>query len=185
MSDEYHLRTPGTPDDGTARDGSTPAPPATLPPDDVLAQGSGGRSLTTGRPSDRYLPVRRWVVEHAGDLRGLRGDLRDQLAASVTPSAQRDSATDDVVLVTSEFATNALAHGRPPAHVQLLVDGSEVLVVVSDGDAAHAPFVATGREPGAGGFGLQIAQRLSTGVGWWTDTAGKHVWATFGVVPVA
>lgn len=185
MSGEHHLTTPGVPDLGGVRDGSTAVPPGTLPPDDALAQGGGGRSLATGRPADRYLPVRRWVVEHAADLRGLRGDLRDQLAASVTPSDQREAATDDVVLVTSEFATNALAHGRPPAHVQLLVDGGEVLVVVSDGDAAHAPFVATGREPGAGGFGLQIAQRLSTAVGWWTDAAGKHVWATFGVAPVA
>lgn len=183
MSDEHHLRCPGSPDGGTSRDGSTPAPPATLPPDHALAQGAGGRSLATGRPADRYLPVRRWVVEHPGDLRGLRGDLREQLAASVTRSAQ-EAAGDDIVLVTSEFATNALAHGRAPAQVQLLVDGGEVLVVVSDSDAAHAPFVAAGREPGAGGFGLQIAQRLSSAVGWWTDEAGKHVWATFGVAPV-
>ncbi|WP_148234416.1 ATP-binding protein [Cellulomonas flavigena] len=185
MSDEYRLTTPGTFDAGTSRDGRTPAPPATLPPDDALAQGAGGRSLTTGRPPDRYLPVRRWLVEQAEDLRGMRGDLREQLAASVTPSGGSEATADDVVLVTSEFATNALAHGRAPAHVQLLVDGREVLVVVSDGDAAHAPFVAAGREPGAGGFGLQIAQRLSTGVGWWTDSTGKHVWATFGVAPVA
>ena len=184
MADEYQSRAPGTCDNGTVHDAGPHLPPATLPPDDALAPGTG-RSLATGRPPERYLPVRRWVVEHAEDLRGLRGDLREQLAASVTRSDHRDEATDDVVLVTSEFATNALAHGRPPAHVQLLVDGGEVLVVVSDGDAAHAPFVAAGREPGAGGFGLQIAQRLSTGVGWWTDATGKHVWATFGVTPVA
>ena len=185
MNEEYYVRPPGAPDGCGAPDGGSHLPPATFPGDHAGALGGDGRSLASGRPSERYLPVRRWVVEHAGDLRGLRGDLRDQLAASVTLSAEREAAIDDVVLVTSEFATNALAHGRPPAHVQLLVDGGESLVVVSDGDAAHAPFVAAGGEPGAGGFGLQIAQRLSTGVGWGTDGTGKHVWATFGVAPVA
>ena len=70
---------------------------------------------------------------------------------------------------------------RPPAHVRLALDGHLVLVVVSDDDTAHAPFLAEGRAPGEGGFGLQIARRLAHEVGWWVDDAGKHVWATFDV----
>lgn len=134
------------------------------------------RGFPASRPSTAFLPVRRWVLEHATELRGLRNDLREQLAAS-WPAY--DDTPDNVVLVVSELATNALAHGRPPAHVQLLLDGDATLVVVSDADLSHLPVLAEGREPGEGGFGLQIARRLSEAVGWWSDASGKHVWAAF------
>lgn len=157
--------------------GPAPVPPAALPPDDPWSLGGAGRALPAAHPPDSFVPLRRWVLETPAELRALRHELRDQVAASVAPD--RDEAVDDVVLVASELATNALAHGRPPAHVRLAHDGADVLLVVSDCDTAHAPFVAEGRAPGEGGFGLQIARRLSAQVGWWSDGSGKHVWAAF------
>ncbi|MBD7917878.1 ATP-binding protein [Cellulomonas sp. Sa3CUA2] len=183
MTDEHQFTSPGSHDRVGSPGGHAPLPPATLPPDHALAHVAPERALPATRPSAAYVPVRRWVLEEAHQLRDMRGDLRDQLAASVAPSDDAETARDNVVLVTSELATNALAHGRAPAQVQLLLDGHEVLVVVSDGDATHAPFVAAGREPGEGGFGLQIARRLSSDVGWWADASGKHVWATFPARP--
>ena len=161
------------------------SPPPALPPDDVLAQPAHGRTLPATRPGDTWVPVRRWVLSDATELRSLRSDLRDQLAASapVAGENREESGQDNIVLVTSELATNALAHGRAPAEVTLSLDGHAVLVVVSDCDTTHAPFVAERREPGEGGFGLQIARRLSSDVGWWSDAGGKHVWATFPAQP--
>ncbi|MBO0898772.1 ATP-binding protein [Cellulomonas sp. zg-ZUI222] len=159
-------------------------PPAALPPDDVLTDPTHGRTLPATRPPEEFVPLRRWVLRSASELRAMRGDLREQLAASAPPPDGGDAAgPDNVVLVASELATNALAHGRPPAQVSLAVDGHAVLIVVSDCDTTHAPFLAQGREPGEGGFGLQIARRLSSSVGWWSDPGGKHVWATFPAEP--
>lgn len=184
MSDEQ-LTSPGAARGGATGCAGAPEPPTVLPPDDALAQAASGRTLPATRPPESFVPVRRWVVEVPAALRTLRSDLRDQLAASVPQAVDDDALPDNVVLVTSELATNALAHGRPPAHVELLVDGPAVLVVVSDCDTRYAPFVAADREPGEGGFGLQIARRLSSEVGWWTDASGKHVWAAFPAEPVA
>ncbi|GIG41294.1 ATP-binding protein [Cellulomonas phragmiteti] len=185
MSDEQQLTSPSSPGGGSSPCGSAPLPPAALPPDDALSPTVLGRALPAARPSTDHVQVRRWVLEQAAELRALRSDLRDQLAASVAPAPDDDGLPDNIVLVTSELATNALAHGRAPAHVQLLLDGNEVLVVVSDGDATHAPFLAEGREPGEGGFGLQIARRLASDVGWWSDATGKHVWASFPARPTS
>lgn len=182
LSDEQQLTTP-TPAGCTGRQvGGLSTPPVALPTDDGFTGGAQGRALPATRPPSSYVHVRRWVVEQAAGLRRLRQELRDQLSASARTT---DTDADDIVLVTSELATNALAHGRSPALVQLLLDGQAVLLVVSDTDAAHAPFLAEGREPGEGGFGLQIARRLSTDVGWWSDANGKHVWATFPARPAS
>lgn len=183
MSDEQQLTSPGTPGGGSSACGRAPVPPASLPPDDALSHAVHGRALPATRPAAEYVPVRRWLLREPAELRTLRADLREQLAASVVAPADGDAAQDNVILVTSELATNALAHGRAPAEVQLLLDGHAVLVVVSDGDTSHAPFLAEGREPGEGGFGLQIARRLSADVGWWSDASGKHVWAAFPAEP--
>ena len=183
MSDEYRFTSPDAADGLRLPSTPAPLPPPALPPDDALTPAAAGRSLPATRPGADFVPVRRWVLEHPVELRALRSDLRDQLAASVAPSDDGEGVLDDVVLVTSELATNALAHGRTPAQVQLLLDGHEVLVVVSDGDPTHAPVLASGREAGEGGFGLQIARRLSSDVGWWADASGKHVWATFAARP--
>ncbi len=183
VSDEFDAGAPApapTTADAPALTG--PVPPASLPPDDLTAVLDHGRALPASHPSDAFVPLRRWALERADQLRVLRGELREQLAASTsgTPSGT-PRVHETIVLVTSELATNALAHGRPPAQVRLSLDGRSVLVVVSDGDTTHAPFLAEGRAPGEGGFGLQIARRLSRDVGWWVDATGKHVWAAFDV----
>jgi len=153
--------------------------PVDAPSGALATPAEHGHALPASRPPDAYVPLRRWVLDSAAQLRTMRGDLREQLAASAPTFEDDGTAPDSVVLVTSELATNALAHGQPPAQVRLLLDGSAVLVVVSDTDTTHVPFLAEGRAPGDGGFGLQIAQRLSADVGWWADAGGKHVWATF------
>ncbi len=156
-------------------------PPASLPADDAAGRPApAGEELHASHPAPTFVALRRWVLDSAAQLRTLRGDLREQIAASSSSAVEPlGDVPEKVVLVASELATNALAHGRPPTQVRLSQDGRTFLLEVSDGALDRHPFLAEGRAPGDGGFGLQIARRLSLDVGWYADGAGKHVWATF------
>jgi anti-sigma regulatory factor (Ser/Thr protein kinase) len=123
----------------------------------------------------KYRLTREWRVAALRDLRSMRHDLRDELL----DPALRHLTADDVVLVASELATNALEHGGGTAVVRLLVDGPGCLLDVADHDLASTPRVAGVRAPGAGGFGLVLTGRLSTGAGWSVAARTKHVWAEF------
>ncbi|QGQ21180.1 ATP-binding protein [Cellulomonas sp. JZ18] len=136
--------------------------------------------MPASHPSSSFVALRRWVLDSAAQLRTLRGDLREQIAAASSSAVgPLGDVPEKVVLVASELATNALAHGRPPTQVRLAQDGTTFLLEVSDAAVDRHPFVAGSRAPGDGGFGLQIARRLSLDVGWYADSGGKHVWATF------
>lgn len=67
----------------------------------------------------------------------------------------------DAVLVTSELVTNALAHGRPPVSITLIlrtVPDPCLIIDVSDG----SPDPPVRELPGdAGHFGLRIAEELA------------------------
>ncbi|QCB94946.1 ATP-binding protein [Cellulomonas shaoxiangyii] len=156
-------------------------PPATLPADHLSGRPTPtGEELHASHPAPTFVALRRWVLSNAVQLRTLRGDLRKQIAASSSSAVgPLGDVPEKVVLVASELATNALAHGRPPTQVRLAQDGTTFLLEVSDGAVDRHPFLAEGRAPGDGGFGLQIARRLSLDVGWYADSEGKHVWATF------
>jgi anti-sigma regulatory factor (Ser/Thr protein kinase) len=82
-------------------------------------------------------------------------------------------------LVASELATNAFRHGRPPTLVRLLRQRDTYLLDVADHDLNSTPRIAGAREPGHGGFGLQIARRLAQDVAWYRSDVTKHVWAQF------
>ncbi|GIG32646.1 ATP-binding protein [Cellulomonas oligotrophica] len=154
--------------------------PAQLPPDDPTVPSPRGRLLPAARPPEQFVAVRRWVLAGAAELRALRGELREQLAAATSDGTRTlGDIEEKVVLVASELATNALAHGEPPTQVRLWQHGHDFLLDVTDSDLTHHPHLAEGRGPGEGGFGLQIARRLSLDVGWYTESGLKHVWATF------
>ncbi|MFC8190096.1 ATP-binding protein [Cellulomonas sp. NPDC057328] len=161
--------------------GTGVVPPRTLPDDDAAGRPAhAGEELHASHPATTFVALRRWVLDSAAQLRTLRGDLREQIAASSSSAVEPlGDVPEKVVLVASELATNALAHGRPPTQVRLSQDGRTFLLEVSDGALDRHPFLAEGRAPGDGGFGLQIARRLSLDVGWYADAEGKHVWATF------
>jgi anti-sigma regulatory factor (Ser/Thr protein kinase) len=87
--------------------------------------------------------------------------------------------TDDVQLVVSELATNALAHAETPFAVTLAASAQSVLLRVQDRSAR--PLVpGTGAPLDTHGRGLSIVDVLSLdwGVTVHTD-GGKTVWAAF------
>ncbi len=87
---------------------------------------------------------------------------------------------DDMRLVVSELATNALLHAHPPFTVSLRSDGTSVRVTVGDGSSS-VPVRATAGDMDAGGRGLAIVDELSDD---WGVIQGpgetKSVWASFG-----
>lgn len=86
---------------------------------------------------------------------------------------------DDVRLVVSELATNALVHAQTPFTVILEALGPSVVLTVKDGSTSEPVPVAT-EDPDIDGRGISIVQTLSRGWGVIVDgEGGKSVWAWF------
>jgi anti-sigma regulatory factor (Ser/Thr protein kinase) len=86
---------------------------------------------------------------------------------------------DDVQLVVSELATNALVHARTPFTVSLEALESSVLLMVEDGSTC-GPSQGDPEVGAVGGRGLMIVQILSRDWGVSVDSgSGKSVWAVF------
>ncbi|MGH3371896.1 MAG: ATP-binding protein [Nocardioidaceae bacterium] len=86
---------------------------------------------------------------------------------------------DDMRLVVSELATNAMLHARTPFTVYLSGDDTSVLLTVVDGSASVLVHV-TADDLDDGGRGLSIVDALSHG--WGVSDGyggGKSVWASF------
>lgn len=88
---------------------------------------------------------------------------------------------DDVRLVTSELATNAIVHAKTAFTVVLEGDTRVVRVSVSD-DSTARPTLSTPTASDAEGWGLRIVESISNDWGV-VDGAGtgKSVWASFAV----
>jgi anti-sigma regulatory factor (Ser/Thr protein kinase) len=86
---------------------------------------------------------------------------------------------EDVRVVVSELATNAVAHAQTPFTVTLSRDNGSVLLTIQDGSTS-APVRSAPDVMDMSGRGLMIVELLSQE--WGTDTEGhgsKSVWATF------
>jgi hypothetical protein len=154
------------------------ADPLTTDPGPEQADSDEG--LLSSDPPPRYTLVRAWTLDSASQLTEMRAEiLREITSDGAVAQDELGPVAHHMVLVASELATNALEHGKPPTIVRLLSDGTTYLLDVADHDLNTTPYVAGARIPGNGGFGLQIARRLSQDVGWYTAQQTKHVWATF------
>jgi len=86
---------------------------------------------------------------------------------------------EDVCLVASELATNAVTHARTPFSVSLSRANASVLLVVRD-ESRAAPVRTVPDVMDASGRGLVLVELLSQEWGTSTDRHGsKSVWASF------
>jgi len=150
------------------------------PADEAAARPQEDAGIASSRPPERFRPVRSWSLDSVTDLSRVRRELLEEITAPhAAPQDVLGRVPENMVLVASELATNALQHGRPPTVLSLLADDLDYLLDVCDADLETTPVIAGERPSGAGGFGLLIAHRLSQEVGWYTTDETKHVWATF------
>ncbi|MFF2832309.1 ATP-binding protein [Cellulosimicrobium cellulans] len=122
--------------------------------------------------------MHQWTLTSFEELAGLRGDLTCLLQARDDRHPTAAGICEDLVLVASELATNALQHGHAPADVTLMVEDTWLLDV-ADNVYDEQPVLAGRRAPGAGGMGLHLTRKLALDVGWYTAGDKKHVWVTF------
>lgn len=86
---------------------------------------------------------------------------------------------EDVRLVASELATNAVTHAQTPFVVALSTASRSLLLVIED-ESASLPVRTTPDSMDPGGRGLMIVELLSQEWGTRTDEHGlKSVWASF------
>ncbi|WP_402462445.1 ATP-binding protein [Isoptericola aurantiacus] len=134
-----------------------------------------------GAPTAARL-VRSWTFHDADALACVRGHLQETLRGSTEPwcgCSAEDTVLQDIVLVASELAANALEHAGTTARLELWCDGTTALISVTDRLPSVPPVLSPDRELGEGGFGLQLALRVADDVGWYRTAGEKHVWARF------
>lgn len=85
---------------------------------------------------------------------------------------------DDVALVMSELATNAVVHARTPFSVTIQAFDESLLLLVSDESPTSLSPAASGPLD-LGGRGLMIVEALTTAWGVTARQGAKSVWARF------
>jgi len=92
---------------------------------------------------------------------------------------------DNIRLVASELATNAVVHAQTPFTMTLSRTGSRVLLSATD-SAPRAPRRRSPRVGDEGGYGLIIMELLSLAWGVTRDeNQVKTIWASFDAHPAA
>lgn len=119
-----------------------------------------------------------WILpEDLSAARAARVHVADDLAQRGVP----DSVAEDILLVASELAANAIRHGSPPALLKLAYSAGRVRVTVSSRGGSSDPIVLTAAPDSGHGRGLAMVQALADEVGWERDGDRLDVWAEFPV----
>jgi anti-sigma regulatory factor (Ser/Thr protein kinase) len=119
-----------------------------------------------------------WALPH--DLSAAR-TARVHVAHDLALRGIPDALADDILLVASELAANAVRHGRPPARLRLDYSAGRVRVTVSNHGGSTDPQVIDAAPDAGHGRGLAITQAVADDVGWERDGDRVDVWAEFSV----
>jgi len=119
-----------------------------------------------------------WLLP--GDLTAAQA-AREHVIDALAPDGLADEVVDDLVLIASELAANAVRHGSPPALLRLDRSAASIRVTVSNHGDAPDPRILT-TEPGAEhGRGLAMVEQMADRVGWERDGDRLDVWAELGL----
>jgi anti-sigma regulatory factor (Ser/Thr protein kinase) len=88
---------------------------------------------------------------------------------------------DDVRIVASELATNALLHARTRFTLTLTLDGDRLRLTMTDGSPTHPRVRRFNSAESTTGRGLTMVAELAQAWGVEKDGAGKAVWCEFRV----
>ncbi|MER7165375.1 ATP-binding protein [Micromonospora sp. NPDC000207] len=128
----------------------------------------------------KAVEVHQWRLTTGAELRELRASLHRTLTGNQLLDGEKlDDVPEQMALVATELATNALRHGLPPTIVTLFSADECLLLDVADHDLGTVPELADTRPAESGGRGLLLARQLSLDVGWYATATTKHIWATF------
>jgi len=83
---------------------------------------------------------------------------------------------DEVVLVVSELATNAIKHGTRPVSLRVNLTDGELLVAVTDDNPSPARLCAAADDDECG-RGLRLVADLAHA--WGVSEGGRCTWARF------
>ena len=115
-----------------------------------------------------------WVLPDDLTAAGTAREHVDYALAGVTLPAD---VRDDLVLIASELAANAVRHGSPPAMLRLDRDAGSIRITVSNHGDAPDPRILTAEPHADHGRGLAMVEQLADRVGWARDGDRLDVWA--------
>ena len=119
-----------------------------------------------------------WVLpDDLTAAQAARAHVADDLGRRGVP----DAAADDVILVASELAANAIRHGSPPALLRLEYADGRVRVTVSNHGGSPDPRIVDAAPDAGSGRGLAMVQAIADEVGWQRDGDRLDVWAELAV----
>lgn len=114
------------------------------------------------------------------DLSAARA-ARVRVAGDLALRGVPDAVADDILLVASELAANAVRHGRPPALLRLDYSPGRVRVTVTSHGGSADPEIVDAATDADHGRGLAMTQAVADDLGWERDGDRVEVWAEFSV----
>lgn len=102
---------------------------------------------------------------------------REHVAALLDEHHVTDEIADDLVLIASELAANAVRHGAPPAILRVTHDPDRIRITVSNHGDAPDPRVLTADPESGHGRGLAMVEAMADEVGWSRTGDRLDVWA--------
>jgi anti-sigma regulatory factor (Ser/Thr protein kinase) len=102
---------------------------------------------------------------------------REHVTAFLAERRVPEGTADDLVLIASELAANAIRHGAPPASLRLDDDHGRIRVTVSNHGDAPDPRVLTADLSSGHGRGLAMVETMADEVGWSREGDRLDVWA--------